>query len=82
MFFGVFLAEDIDGLEDKVSGDTVTLDLQTPLEDFLNISLRYACFTDEAFFSGKVKTIHLLGGLLSLLEFPNYWTQIKGIFYI
>jgi hypothetical protein len=50
MFFGVFLAEDIDGLEDKVSGDTMMLDLQTLLEDFLNFSLRSACFTNEAFF--------------------------------
>jgi hypothetical protein len=47
--FWVFIAEDVDGLE-EVSGDTMTVDLQILLEVFMNISLRSACFSDKAFF--------------------------------
>jgi hypothetical protein len=46
----VFVAENVDGLEEKVSGDTTTVDLQILLEVCLNISLRAACFSDETFF--------------------------------
>jgi len=67
-FSGVFIAEDIDGVGDKRSGDTTAIDVDTHLEGFLNVSLKSACFTDEAFF--------LVPGLLSssagLSGFPNY----------
>ena len=35
VFSGVFLAEEVDGVGDKGSGDTTMVDLQTPLEAFL-----------------------------------------------
>jgi len=45
--FWVFIAEDVDGLEDKVSVRRYhTVDAQILLEVFLNISLSSACFTD------------------------------------
>ena len=50
MFSGVFIFEVDYRVRDKGSGDTATIDLQTLLEDFLNMSLRSAYFTDEAFF--------------------------------
>jgi hypothetical protein len=49
VFSGVFIAEEVDGAGDKGSGDTTTVDVQTLLEVFLNMSLRSTCFTDEHF---------------------------------
>jgi hypothetical protein len=51
-FSGVFVAEEVDWVGDQESGDTTTVDVQTLLEAFLNMSLRSACLIDE-FFSGK-----------------------------
>jgi hypothetical protein len=53
VFSGALIAEAVDGVRDKGSGDSTTVDVQTLKEAFLNISLRSACFIDEAFFSGK-----------------------------
>jgi hypothetical protein len=50
VFYGVFRAEDVNGIRDSKSGDTIMVDEQTPLEAVLNMSLRSACFSDEAFF--------------------------------
>jgi hypothetical protein len=50
MFSGVFIAEEVDGLGDKVSGDDTTFDVQTLSEAFLNTALTSACVTDEAIF--------------------------------
>jgi hypothetical protein len=50
VFSGVFIAEEVDGAGDMESGDTKVVDVRTLLEVFLNMSLRSACFTDEAFF--------------------------------
>ena len=55
--FVVFIAEEVDGLGDRGSGDTTTVDIQTLLEAVLNMSLR------SAFFSGKSK-IFALGATL------------------
>jgi hypothetical protein len=49
VFPGVFIAEEVDGVEDKGSGDT-TFDVQTLLEVFLNMSLTSAHSVDGAFF--------------------------------
>jgi hypothetical protein len=49
VFSGVFKTEEIDGIGDKGSGDTTMVDVQTLLEAFVNMSLRYACSIDEAF---------------------------------
>ena len=57
MFSGVFVVEDIDGVGDKRSGDTTAIDVDTHLEGFLNVSLKSASFTDEAFFSGPKTTL-------------------------
>ena len=42
MFSGVFIAEEVDGVGDKGSGDTTVVDVQTVLEAFLNMSLKSA----------------------------------------
>jgi len=48
VFSGVFITEDIDEVG---IGITMTADVKKMLmEAFWNISLRSACFTDEAFF--------------------------------
>jgi len=49
MFSGVFIAEEVDGIGDKGSGDIVTFKVQALLEAFLNMSLRSTCFSDKAF---------------------------------
>jgi hypothetical protein len=49
VFSGVFLGEGVDGVGD-VSGDSTTVDVQTLLDTFLNMSVRSAHFIDEAFF--------------------------------
>jgi len=56
VFFGVFIAEEVDGVGDKGSGDTPVADAQALLEAFLNMSLRFVCFTDVAF-SGKKQNL-------------------------
>jgi len=52
VFSGVFIANEVYRVRDKVSGDTTMVNGQNFLEAFLNISLRSACFT-EPFCSGK-----------------------------
>jgi len=37
------IAEEVDGLGNKGSGDITRLDVQTQLEALLNMSLRWAC---------------------------------------
>jgi hypothetical protein len=43
-----FVTQEVDGVEDKGSGNTI--DVKTPVDTFLNMSLRSPCFIDEAFF--------------------------------
>lgn len=45
VFSAVFMAADVNGVGDGGSGD-MTVDVQTLLEDFLNISLRSVCLND------------------------------------
>jgi hypothetical protein len=75
-FSGVFTTEEVDGVGDKVSGDNTTVDVQTLLEAFSNMSLRSACFIDEAFLWLKPKflVLALLSSSAGLSGFPNYWT--------
>jgi hypothetical protein len=47
VFSGVLIAEEVYEVGDKKSGDTTAVDVQTLLEVFLNMSLRFACFIDE-----------------------------------
>ena len=49
MFYGVFTVEEF-GRGDKGSGDTTMVDVQTPQEAFLNMSLSFAYFSSEDFF--------------------------------
>jgi hypothetical protein len=73
-FFGIFIAEEVDGVGDMGSGATTTVDVQTLLEAVLNMSLRAACFINKVF-SGKNQTSSL-GTVLpkcKLSGFPNYW---------
>lgn len=53
MFSGIFIAKKVDGVGDMGSGDTTTVEVQTLLGAFLNLSLRYANFTDEFFSDEK-----------------------------
>jgi len=46
VFSEVFIAEEVNGVGEKGSGDTTTVDVQAALEDFFNKSMRFACFTD------------------------------------
>jgi hypothetical protein len=50
VFSKAFVSEEADGVEDKGSGGTTTVDIQKILEAFLHLSLRSICFTHEAFF--------------------------------
>ena len=52
MFSGVFIAEEVVGVGVKLLRDSTMTNVQTLLEAFLEMSLRSACFIDEAF-SGK-----------------------------
>ena len=45
----VLIVEKLDGVGDKASGDTTTVDVHTLLKASWNMSLRFVCFTDEAF---------------------------------
>jgi hypothetical protein len=74
VFYGVYIAEEVDGVRDKVSGNTTTVDVQTLLEAFLNMSLRSAFFIDEAFFLVKSKISRLGTTFLKcwIIRFPNY----------
>jgi hypothetical protein len=70
-FSGIFIAGEADGL-----GDTM-VDVQTPLKAFLNMSLRFACFTDRTrlAFHGKKKNFWSWDYLYSsaqLSQFLNY----------
>jgi hypothetical protein len=38
------------GVGDERPGDNATVDVHTPLEAFLNMPLKFASFSDEAFF--------------------------------
>jgi hypothetical protein len=50
VFSGVFMAEEVDGVGEKVSGDATTVDVRTLLEALFNMSLRSACFIDDDVF--------------------------------
>ena len=72
MFFGVFIADEFDGVGDKGLGGTTIVHVQTLLEAFLNISLRSPCFIKDAFFWQKVLGLRFSSAGLS--GFPNYQT--------
>jgi hypothetical protein len=69
VYFGGFIAEEVDGVEDTTMADTPVQYI------FLNMSLRYATFIDEVF-SGKSKVsgLGLPCSSAGLSGFPNYWT--------
>jgi len=52
MFSGVLIADEV-GVGIKGSGNTITVDVQTHLEIFFNMSLRSAYFADKVFSSKK-----------------------------
>jgi hypothetical protein len=47
VFSAAYIAEEAEG--DEKSGDTTTVDVHILFDAILNMSLRSACFTDEAF---------------------------------
>jgi hypothetical protein len=53
VFSGVFIAEEVDGGEDKESGDSTLIDVQAFLGAGLNMFMRSSCFIDEVFFLDK-----------------------------
>jgi hypothetical protein len=80
VFSGVFIAQEFDGVGEKGSGDT-TIDVQTCLDTFLNMSLRFACFTDEVF-SDKKQNFQSWNYYPQVLDYQKFliigcW--IKGI---
>jgi hypothetical protein len=81
LFSGVFLAEEVDGVGDKGPGETTTSNVETQLEGFVNISLRFACFNDNLFFWEKAKllVLELLSSSARLSDFQIVRHQIKGI---
>jgi len=54
VFYGVFIADKVDGVVDKGSGDTTMVNVQTLLLSFLNMCLIPGCFIDEAFLLIKI----------------------------
>ena len=50
-------------------GNYIVVDVQTFLQAFLNMSLRSACFIDEAFFLVKIKTLVCCPQSAGLSEF-------------
>jgi hypothetical protein len=53
VFSGIVIAEEVDGVGDKESGDTTTIHVQTFLEAFLNMSLTSACSLMKLFSDKK-----------------------------
>jgi len=53
VFSGVFTAQEVDGEGYKESGYNTMFDVQTLFETLLILSLRFATFIGEPFFSGK-----------------------------
>jgi hypothetical protein len=56
---GVFIAEDVDGVEEKGSGDTTTIDVQTLLVAFLENFQTWGLFSSAAEVSGFLEYQHL-----------------------
>jgi len=50
VFYGVFTPEEDDGIADKELEDSTTVDVQTLLDAFLNVSQRTASFIHDSFF--------------------------------
>jgi hypothetical protein len=63
--------EEVDGVREKGFGDTTTFDIQTPLEAFLNMCVRSACFIDEAF-SGKKQNFRSWDYLLEGVDYQDF----------
>ena len=74
VLFCVFLSlivEEADRVWDKKSEDTTTLDVQTLLKTFLNMSLRSVCFIADFFFLGGIKQLPVLGLLSTSAPLPD-----------
>jgi len=65
VFPGVLIAEGVDRVGDKGSGDTTIVDLEIFLKAIWNMSLMLACFFDEAFSLFKHKTSGIGTNLLN-----------------
>jgi hypothetical protein len=66
VFSIIFIAEEIDGMGEKIygmgemgSGDIKIIDVQTDSEAFLNMTPRSVCFNNEAFFWEKAQLLVL-----------------------
>jgi hypothetical protein len=73
VFSGVFTAQEGDEEGYKGSGDTTMVDVQTLLEAFLIMSLRFARFIGQPFFPGK-KQLFLLG-----TDLKCWFIRISGL---
>jgi hypothetical protein len=83
VFSGVFIAEDVNGVGNKGSGDTTVVDVQTLGQAFLNLYLKSACFLCEAFSlslfvcvcaRAKLPVLGLNSSNAGLSRFANHWT--------
>jgi hypothetical protein len=85
VFSRIFVAEEVEGVGDKGSGDTTMADVQTLLEAFLNMLLRSAFSLMKVFFfffSGKKKNVQSREYCPQVLDYEDFqiigcW--IKGI---
>jgi hypothetical protein len=77
--FWSFIAEELDGVEDEGSGDTM-FGVLTLLEAFLNVSLRFACITDKVYGIGIIR----ISGLsdIKLKEICCKYFRISPLFLI
>jgi hypothetical protein len=76
VFHGFFIAEKVDRVGEKRWEDTTMFDAQTLLKALI-MSLRSACFIDEAFFfffwyKSNLPVVELLSSSAKLSGFPYY----------
>jgi hypothetical protein len=71
LFSAVFIAQEVDGVRDKGSGDITTFNVQTLLEAFVNMLLRSACFIDEVFLDKK-QNFQPWGYSPEVLDYQNF----------
>jgi len=81
VFSGVPIAEEVDGVREKVAGDNTMIDVETLFETILNMSLRFASFINEPL-SGKKQDFCFWDYSYQVLDNEDFQIirlQIKGI---
>ena len=82
MFDGGYVAKEDDVVENKAPGNTTSVDLQTLLETFLNVSLRSAGFIDgDVFFFFLEGKIFSFGTTLKIVRISELLGAELNKFY-